>query len=317
MKLGRVLLIIAHPKVFISYFWEDNEHKEWVKLLADRLLSDDIEACVDQYDLTLGDRLPQFMEQSIADADYVLNICTPTYKSKYDNRKGRVGYEGHIISGELFNRGNEKKFIPVIRRGTAETAMSTYLSCKLGVDLSNDNQCENSYNDLLTTIYSVKHKLAVGNKPASVMNSIHMKHKDYSMKNEPLHILGIITDEVTVPKMDGTRGSALYKIPFRLSKRPSYLWNEIFVATWNNPPQFSSMHRPGIASVYEDKIILNGTTIEEVRDIHRETLLLCVDIANKRENAIIMEKERKKEQEEQRRNKHFSEVNDVAGEIKF
>lgn len=126
MKLGGVLLLIAHPKVFISYSWEDNEHKEWVKSLADRLLSDGIEACVDQYDLTLGDRLPQFMEQSIADADYVLIICTPTYKSKSDNRKGGVGYEGHIISGELFNKGNEKKFIPVIRRGTVEiTAVMT------------------------------------------------------------------------------------------------------------------------------------------------------------------------------------------------
>lgn len=54
-----------HPKVFISYSWEDEAHKEWVKSLADRLLSDGIEATVDQYDLTLGDRLPHFMEQSI------------------------------------------------------------------------------------------------------------------------------------------------------------------------------------------------------------------------------------------------------------
>ena len=52
-------------KVFISYAWENEEHREWVKALADRLLSDGIDAVLDQYDLELGDRLPQFMEQSV------------------------------------------------------------------------------------------------------------------------------------------------------------------------------------------------------------------------------------------------------------
>ena len=38
-------------KVFISYAWESEEHREWVKALADRLLSDGIDAVLDQYDL--------------------------------------------------------------------------------------------------------------------------------------------------------------------------------------------------------------------------------------------------------------------------
>lgn len=50
------------PTAFISYSWDDEEHKKWVKEFADRLLSDGINAVVDQYDLSLGDRLPQFME---------------------------------------------------------------------------------------------------------------------------------------------------------------------------------------------------------------------------------------------------------------
>ena len=52
---------MENPTVFISYSQEDNEHKKWVKDLADRLLADGIEVTVDQYDLTLGYRLPQFM----------------------------------------------------------------------------------------------------------------------------------------------------------------------------------------------------------------------------------------------------------------
>ena len=40
-----------NPKVFISYSWEDDEHKIWVKELADKLISDGIDATVDQYEL--------------------------------------------------------------------------------------------------------------------------------------------------------------------------------------------------------------------------------------------------------------------------
>ena len=69
-------------KVFISYAWESEEHRARVKALADRLLADGIEAIVDQYDLELGDRLPQFMEQSVRSSDYVLIVCTPAYKQK-------------------------------------------------------------------------------------------------------------------------------------------------------------------------------------------------------------------------------------------
>lgn len=226
-----------HPKVFISYSWEDEAHKEWVKSLAGRLLSDGIEATVDQYDLTLGDRLPHFMEQSISNSDYVLIICTPTYKSKSDTRKGGVGYEGHIISAELLTQGNERKFIPVIRKGTATNSIPTFLSGKLGIDLSSTIHYENSYKDLLTTLYGVKKKPQIGTRPSYIPKSQgQAPTKD---EDEPIHILGIITDEVTVPKMDGSRGCALYKIPFKLSKSPSHLWKEIFVATWNMPPSFN------------------------------------------------------------------------------
>ena len=43
---------VEHPKVFISYSWEDESHKTWVKNLADKLLADGIDATVDQYDLS-------------------------------------------------------------------------------------------------------------------------------------------------------------------------------------------------------------------------------------------------------------------------
>ena len=78
-----------------------------------------------------------------------------------------------------------------------------------------------------------------------------------------------------------------------------------------------SEYRPGIASVYGDRIILDGTTIEEVRDYHRETLLLCVEEANKAVKAILAEEQRKMEREEAQKNRHYANVRSVADEIKF
>lgn len=304
-----------HPKVFISYSWEEDAHQQWVREFADKLLADGIDATVDQYDASLGDRLPHFMERSITAADYVLIICTPLYKKKADNRKGGVGYEGHIITEELYSKGNERKFIPVVRKGSFNAAMPTFLAGKLGIDLTDTIHFENNYKDLITTIYGVKKKPEIGRVPSYVSQASSQLRP--SSPDEPIHILGIITDEVTVPRMDGTRGCALYKIPFRLSKCPSSLWVNIFLSTWNSPPRFTTMHRPGIASVYGDKIILDGTTIEEVRDYHRETLVLCVNIANEKEQSIVVEEKRKRELEENRKNQHYTNVASIADEIKF
>lgn len=157
-----------------------------------------------------------------------------------------------------------------------------------------------------------KRKPKIGKKPSTVG-----KFQRKENVEEPIHIIGIITNEVTIPKMDGTRGSALYSIPFQLSRTPSRLWSQLFISSWNMPPSFSTMHRPGIASVVGSKIVLNGTTIDEVKKYHRDTLMLCVEEANKQE-ATIKEKERKlKEQEEQRKQQHYQHVTELADEIIF
>lgn len=309
-------MINEQPRVFITYSWEEDSHKKWVRDFTDQLINDGIDAYLDQYDLTLGDRLPQFMEQSISNADYVLVICTPIYKQKSDNRVGGVGYEGHIISAELLSTRNEHKFIPVIRKGTVENSLPLCLSGKLGVDLSREDSYKFNYQDLITTLYGKKSNKPVLGKIPGYIAQID-DNNSIMPKTEEINIMGIVTDKVTVPKMDGTRGSALYKIPFKLSKQPSSLWKKIFLETWKYPPRFSTMHRPGIASIYGDEIILDGTTIEEVRDYHRETLILCVQEANKKEADILNRQRLAKEAEERKKQQHYSNVNDIANEIEF
>ena len=253
------------------------------------------------------------MEQSVRSSDYVLIVCTPAYKQKADERIGGVGYEGHIISGELFSGHNERKFIPVIKEGGVEESLPTFLKGKLAVDLG-DGVESRGYNDLLATLYGAKKKPLVAPKRRIAQTFSEKREEEGS---EPIRIVGIVVDEVGEPRNDGTRGSALYEVPFRLSRRPSSLWREFFLKSWDLPPRFTTMHRPHIASVVGDEIILNGTTIEEVRDYHRDTLVLCVEEANKLE-AEYLEKERKRQaREEAARSAYRKNVEDVAGTIDF
>ena len=53
------------------------------------------------------------------------------------------------------------------------------------------------------------------------------------------------------------------------------------------------------------------------RDYHRETLILCVDEANKVEKKYLEEEQRQRELEEARKNEHYNKVADIADDIRF
>jgi hypothetical protein len=91
---------------------------------------------------------------------------------------------------------------------------------------------------------------------------------------EPIAIIGVDTPNVGTPRNDGTRGSGLYRVPIKLSRQPPREWAAALSDVWNYPPEFTTMHRPGIASVSGDTVVLEGTTVEEVRDYHARTLTL-------------------------------------------
>jgi hypothetical protein len=65
-----------------------------VKDLAARLRgAASVDVALDEWEVRPGDQLPHFMERSIRDADFVLCICTPRYKERFDARQGGAGYE--------------------------------------------------------------------------------------------------------------------------------------------------------------------------------------------------------------------------------
>jgi len=140
---------------------------------------------------------------------------------------------------------------------------------------------------------------------------------EHSEQKDPVKIVGVITDQVGVPRNDGTRGSALYEVPFQLSRRPSDLWIDLFLKNWDFPPRFTSMHRPGIARVSGDRIILDWTTIDEVEKYHLETLKVVIDHVNELVLRHLATEQQRGSQRRQYEQEHRRRVEDVAKRLKF
>lgn len=307
--------------VFISYSWDSDDHKNWVRGLASRLRSDGIDVILDRWHVVPGDQLPEFMERAVRDSDYVLIICTHKYKDRSNNRQGGVGYEGDIITAEVMSARNHRKFIPILRQQPWECSAPNWLSGKYYIDLSDSPYHQNYYDDLLTTLLGTREKappIGATIKGKATTNKIYVKTEvEIPSSFEPIQIAGIIADQVGVPRNDGIRGSALYTVPFRLTQQPPREWSELFVNNWNRPPSFSTMHRTGIASIVGDTVVLDGTTIEEVKDYHRDTLVLVIQETNKLYKEIVERRQKAIEREQEQSKTHKQKVDNISNQIKF
>ena len=309
------------PTAFISYSWDDDTHKAWVRDVAGRLRADGVAVSLDQWEAVPGDQLPQYMERSIRDNQFVLVICTPRYKDKTDRRSGGVGYEGDIMTGEVYSKANHKKFIPIWRSGTWVNAAPSWLAGKYHVDLRGDPYSETQYTDLLSTLHGTRATAPTVGAPFSTTRrstqSTNAARGSNPTSDESLRIVGVIVDDVTQPRLDGTRGSALYAVPFRLSGRPDSVWSQLFVDNWDHPPRWTSMHRPGIARVNGDRVILDGTTLEEIEKHHRETLTLALAETNRKYGELVQRQRREAEAQRTREDAHRRDVEERAKGLKF
>src|SRR6266545_5798164 len=154
------------PKTFISYSWDDVAHQEWVRQLATRMREDGVDVTLDRWHAAPGDQIPAFMERAVRENDFAIAVCTPRFKERSDGRGGGVGYEGDIMTAYAFTGGDERKFIPVLRRGSWTEAAPTWLLGRARIDLSGDPYSEAEYEDLLRTLHGAREEAPpIGPRP--------------------------------------------------------------------------------------------------------------------------------------------------------
>lgn len=201
--------IITNPTVFISYSWDDEIHKGWVRDLATRLRGDGVDVILDQWETAPGDQLPVFMDRAIRNNNYVLVVCTPKYKTRSDNREGGVGYEGDIMTAEVLTNRSHRKFIPILRHGTWKQAAPSWLSGKYYVDFCGAPYPERGYDDLLTTIYGARPTAPPLGPVPEKLTALTQKNSEVetsvSESTGEIKINGIVVDEVTEPTIEALR----------------------------------------------------------------------------------------------------------------
>lgn len=134
---------------------------------------------------------------------------------------------------------------------------------------------------------------------------------------DPLEIVGVDEANVGRPSNDGSPGSGLYPVPIKLSRAPSAREAELLAFHWDNPPQFTTMHRPGTADVSGSNLVLSRTTIDEVKEYHAKTLRLVVDAVNDQETRLRAQEEAHAANAESEDKTHRRRISDVAKEIEF
>ena len=152
-------------KIFISYSWDNDEHKKWVKKLATDLRKNGVDVILDQWDLRAGEESTHFMEDSVTNSERVLIILTNNYRDRCNNRIKGVGYETSIITAEIYQNVPTRKFIPVLREGEWASTPPVYLRGRVGLDMTDNEQYDEKLAELLEELYQVNQKPVLGKKP--------------------------------------------------------------------------------------------------------------------------------------------------------
>ena len=86
---------------------------------------------------------------------------------------------------------------------------------------------------------------------------------------------------------------------------------------WNHPPSFTTMHRPGIARVAGDRIVLDGTTMDEVERYHLKTLKLALQKTNEEAEELQRAERARLEKRRDEEGAHRRGAEDFARRLRF
>lgn len=147
----------VHPIAFISYAWSSEDHKEWVRKLAEDLRQNGVDVWLDQWGAGAGKDIHAFMEK-IANKDdttHVIMICDDEYKKKIDSRNGGAGIEAQLIVPDYYNAESEERFVAVTRGENQDpkTLIPVFARSRIFIDFSEDEQYPARFEELLRWIY--------------------------------------------------------------------------------------------------------------------------------------------------------------------
>lgn len=120
-------------RVFISYSHDTEEHRERVRALAVQLRSEGIDVRTDRDEPAPPQGWPRWMDEQLDAAEFVLVVCTPTYRRRVEGGEqlGRgkgATWEGMLVQQHLYDSNSlNTKLIPVLFEGESDEAIPRVL----------------------------------------------------------------------------------------------------------------------------------------------------------------------------------------------
>lgn len=299
----------AVASCFISYNHAD---KGLAQAVRDGLDALGYRVWIDQGELRVGDSLVTAISEAIDRVDFLIALVSEhSVASNWCQKEVSLA-----MTGEIGGQG-----ITVLPCRVGSVDMPPSLADKLYLSVTSDDPSTavESLHDSMRKHLAPTEELPPRRRTKQV-SAAPLSPPPRTDRYSPMtdvRMTGIDTNSMTSPRNDGTAGSALYRVPITLSTSPDHVWGELLVHHWNSPSQWTSMHRPGIASVAGSRILLDGTTIEEVDRYHLDTLKLAVAAANADRRKMAEREQAQREREAEQRRAHRAAAEDAASRIKF
>lgn len=293
------------PSIFVSYAHED---AGLAHAFATALEAEGARVWLDQGELLIGDSLIERISEAIAEFDFVAAlVSTASVESNWCRK------EIALAMSKQLRRGARRVTVLPLRVGHVTMPASLTDVKWLQLDPQALAQCA------AQVATDASRHLAAAAPPAATLRSSPgwTGPPRAASDDEPVRIVGVDTERIGRPRNDGTRGSALYRIPLLLNRVPAAVWSASFADAWDVPPAWTTMHRPGIASVQGDRIVLEGTTIDELERYHLKTLKLVVRQLNERTSQYLRDQREADKAADQATAEHDRQVRETAYRLSF
>lgn len=158
------------PSVFISYSYDSEPHRTWVRRLATDLQDNGVDVWFDQFDNHPGHEITSFMEHGVTNADFVILVCTEQFAAKAKSGFGGGAYEVSLVTAAfLYSKPRPGRFFCVLRQGTPSLALPTYMQNRVWIDLRDDTTYTRGLEQILMHVLN-RHKrttAAVASSPVT------------------------------------------------------------------------------------------------------------------------------------------------------
>lgn len=216
---------MSTPKlIFISYAWENDQHKDAVWELARWLEANSggrIKVVIDRLfeNRPPAQGWPVWMQEQVEKSDHVLIVCSPLYKKRFQKEDAvggggaGVNFEGAIITQELYNgKLRNEKFFPILPDGGDRTTIPTILQafdCGHCFPTGNDRILKLIFGDNPTLLQEISDLVAATPEEA----------KSGELEKE------IVEEIIEVLKEDETKSEKIMLTPIQIIVRSFLLLN--------------------------------------------------------------------------------------------